>query len=100
MKILLKTISVLTFALIATNCGEKKETDAYGNPIEEKKEAITEATVDPLLAKGQELFEGKGVRLVINQTLRLLVLPLKILQKFTKKKVLALLRLLMAKANL
>ena len=41
MKILLKTISVLTFALIATNCGEKKETDAYGNPIEEKKEATS-----------------------------------------------------------
>ena len=60
MKILLKTISVLTFALIATNCGEKKETDAYGNPVEEKKEATTEATADPLLAKGQELFEGKG----------------------------------------
>lgn len=60
MKILLKTISVLTFALIATNCGEKKETDAYGNPVEEKKEATTETTVDPLLAKGQELFEGKG----------------------------------------
>ncbi len=52
-------LSVFALAIMLTNCGEKKETDAYGNPVEEKKEATTEAA-DPLLAKGQELFEGKG----------------------------------------
>ncbi|WP_445718594.1 c-type cytochrome [Flavobacterium sp.] len=59
MKLILKMLSVFALAIMLTNCGEKKETDAYGNPVEEKKEATTEAA-DPLLAKGQELFEGKG----------------------------------------
>ena len=52
-------LSVFALAITLTNCGEKKETDAYGNPVEEKTETSTEAA-DPLLAKGQELFEGKG----------------------------------------
>ena len=60
MKHILKSFAVFALAILLTNCGEKKETDAYGNPVEEKKEATTEATADPLLAKGQELFEGKG----------------------------------------
>ena len=55
-----KSLKLLTITLIFSNCGEKKETDAYGNPVEEKTEATTETTVDPLFAKGQELFEGKG----------------------------------------
>jgi cytochrome c len=60
MKLILKSFAVFALAISLTNCGEKKETDAYGNPVEEKKDATTEATADPLLAKGQELFEGKG----------------------------------------
>ena len=61
MKILLKTIRILTFALFATNCSEKKETEANGNPVEEKIETSTKNSIDPLIAKGQELFEGKGM---------------------------------------
>ena len=60
MKPIFKSFAVFTLAISLTNCGEKKETDAYGNPVEENSETTTETTVDPLLAKGQELFEGKG----------------------------------------
>ena len=60
MKLIFKSFAVFTLAISLTNCGEKKETDAYGNSVEEKTEVATETTVDPLLAKGQELFEGKG----------------------------------------
>ena len=60
MKLIFKSFAVFTLAISLTNCGEKKETDAYGNPVEEKTEVVTETTVDPLLEKGQELFEGKG----------------------------------------
>ena len=60
MKLILKSLGVLAFGLSLTNCSDKKETDAYGNPVQEKTEVATETTVDPLLAKGQELFEGKG----------------------------------------
>ena len=60
MKLILKSFAVFTLAISLTNCGEKKETDAYGNPVQEKSEVAAEPTVDPLLAKGQELFEGKG----------------------------------------
>ena len=60
MKLILKSFSVFALAISLTNCGEKKETDAYGNPVQEKSEVAAEPTVDPLLAKGQELFEGKG----------------------------------------
>ena len=60
MKLIFKSFAVFTLAISLTNCADKKETDAYGNPIQEKTEVVTETTVDPLLAKGQELFEGKG----------------------------------------
>lgn len=60
MKLILKSLAVFALAISLTNCGEKKETDAYGNPVKEKTEITNETTVDPLLAKGKELFEGKG----------------------------------------
>ena len=59
MKLILKSLAVFALAITLTNCGEKKETDAMGNPVETTTEttdaAQPEATVDPLLAKGQEL---------------------------------------------
>lgn len=60
MKHIFRSLSFFALAITLANCGEKKETDAYGNPIEEKTEVSTETTVDPLFTKGQELFEGKG----------------------------------------
>ncbi|WP_291137230.1 c-type cytochrome [Flavobacterium sp. UBA7663] len=60
MKLIFKSLAIFALTITLTNCGEKKETDTYGNPVEEKTETTTETAVDPLLAKGQELFEGKG----------------------------------------
>lgn len=62
MKNSLKLLLMLTFAIIVTNCGKKTETDALGNPVEPAFEssANVEAIVDPIVVKGQELFEGKG----------------------------------------
>ena len=60
MKLILKSFAVFTLAISLTNCGDKKETDKYGNEVEKNAETTTETSVDPLLAKGQELFEGKG----------------------------------------
>lgn len=60
MKQILKSIVVFALAISVTNCGDKKENDKYGNEVEENTETTTETSVDPLLAKGQELFEGKG----------------------------------------
>ncbi len=60
MKLILKFFSVFALAISLTNCVEKKETDKYGNSVEENTETISETMVDPLFAKGQELFEGKG----------------------------------------
>ncbi|MCL9769536.1 c-type cytochrome [Flavobacterium sp. HXWNR69] len=60
MKQIVKSIVVFALAISVTNCGDKKETDKYGNAVEENTETTTETSVDPLLAKGQELFEGKG----------------------------------------
>lgn len=60
MKLILKSLAVFALAITLTNCSEKKETDSFGNPIDKDATAQPEATVDPLLAKGQELFEGKG----------------------------------------
>ena len=63
MKLVLKSLAVFALAISVSNCGDKKETDAMGNTVEETTEttpAQPETTADPLLAKGQELFEGKG----------------------------------------
>ena len=56
-----KTLVLLTLSLLFLNCNDKKETEANGNPVEEKIETSTKNSIDPLIAKGQELFEGKGM---------------------------------------
>jgi len=60
MKLLLKSLGVFLLAISLTNCYEKKETDKYGNAVEENATLTTETKVDSLIEKGQELFEGKG----------------------------------------
>lgn len=60
MKHILKSLVVFALVFSATNCGKKKETDKYGNVVEENVTLTTETNADPLLAKGKELFEGKG----------------------------------------
>jgi cytochrome c len=49
-------ISAITFSFVS--CGEKKETDPMGNPIEETKTINTALSSEDL---GKELFEGKGM---------------------------------------
>ncbi|EAZ96891.1 cytochrome c552 [Flavobacteria bacterium BAL38] len=68
MKLILKSFVFFIIVFSITSCGEKKETDAYGNPVEEKTETSTKTSVDPLLAKGQELFEGKGTCIACHKT--------------------------------
>lgn len=63
MKTILKSLALFALAISLTNCGEKKETDAMGNTIEETPvvvEETAEEAVDPQLALGAELFKGKG----------------------------------------
>jgi cytochrome c len=49
-------LAVLTLGFIS--CGEKKETDPMGNPIEETKTTTKALSSEEL---GKELFEGKGM---------------------------------------
>jgi cytochrome c len=49
-------LAVLTFGFVS--CGEKKETDPMGNPIEETKVTTTTLSSEDL---GKELFDGKGM---------------------------------------
>lgn len=77
MKTMLKSLALFAFAITLTNCGEKKETDVMGNTTDalenaEKAAADEAATTEPaestadlavanpLIAKGQQIFEGKG----------------------------------------
>lgn len=60
MKFISKSLFILVLAFTITNCSDKKETDKYGNTVEENSIPTAETTIDPLVAKGKELFEGKG----------------------------------------
>jgi len=58
---LLKTFTILAFLIMATNCNKKQETEI--NNVDEQNvdsSPSVEAIVDPILVKGQELFEGQG----------------------------------------
>lgn len=63
MKRILKYLAFFSIAFTVYNCGDKKETDAMGNTVKETNNETagqSETADDPLIAKGQELFEGKG----------------------------------------
>ena len=53
-----KFLCLTVLSLGFVSCGEKKETDPMGNPIEETKTTTTALTSKDL---GKELFEGKGM---------------------------------------
>ena len=57
MKVYFKLLLTLSIGISIISCGEKKETDAMGNPIEQTE---TSANQTPK-ALGKELFEGKGM---------------------------------------
>ena len=57
MKVYFKLLLTLSIGISIISCGEKKETDAMGNAIEQTE---TSANQTPK-ALGKELFEGKGM---------------------------------------
>ncbi|MFB9098718.1 MULTISPECIES: c-type cytochrome [Flavobacterium] len=57
-----KTVMSLTVTatLLLISCGQNKEQENFGKSTEEQTVSITEATPNPLINEGKELFEGKG----------------------------------------
>ena len=57
MKVYFKLLLTLSIVISIISCGEKKETDAMGNPINQAATSVNQ-TPEEL---GKELFEGKGM---------------------------------------
>jgi cytochrome c len=57
MKVYFKFFLIVLFVLNIISCGKKTETDAMGNPIEQKETSVNQTPK----ALGKELFEGKGM---------------------------------------
>jgi cytochrome c len=57
MKVYFKFLIIVLFVLNLISCGKKTETDAMGNPVEQKETSINQTPK----ALGKELFEGKGM---------------------------------------
>jgi cytochrome c len=57
MKVYFKFLLIVSFVLNLISCGEKKETDAIGNPINQAETSVNQTPK----ALGKELFEGKGM---------------------------------------
>ncbi len=57
MKVYFKLLLMLSISINIVSCGEKKETDAMGNPINQAETSVNETPKE----LGKELFEGKGM---------------------------------------
>ena len=57
MKVYFKLLLTLSIGISIISCGEKKETDAMGNPINQAETSVNQ----PPKELGKELFEGKGM---------------------------------------
>jgi cytochrome c len=57
MKVYFKFFLIVLFVLNLISCGKKTETDAMGNPIEQKETSVNQTPK----ALGKEIFEGKGM---------------------------------------
>jgi cytochrome c len=57
MKVYFKLLLSLSIGISIISCGEKKETDAIGNPINQAETSVNQTSK----ALGKELFEGKGM---------------------------------------
>ena len=57
MKVYLKLLLTLSIGISIISCGEKKETDAMGNPINQAETSVNQTPKE----LGKELFEGKGM---------------------------------------
>ena len=57
MNVYFKLLLMLSIGIIIISCGEKKETDAMGNPINQAENSVNQTPKE----LGKELFEGKGM---------------------------------------
>ena len=57
MKVYFKLLLTLSIGISIISCGEKKETDAMENPIEQIETSVNQTPKE----LGKELFEGKGM---------------------------------------
>ena len=57
MKVYFKLLLMLSIGISIISCGEKKETDAMGNPINQAETSVNQTPKE----LGKELFEGKGM---------------------------------------
>ena len=57
MNVYFKLLLTLSIGISIISCGEKKETDAMGNPINQAKTSVNQTPKE----LGKELFEGKGM---------------------------------------
>ena len=57
MNVYFKLLLTLSIGLSIISCGEKKETDAMGNPINQTATSVNQTPKE----LGKELFEGKGM---------------------------------------
>jgi cytochrome c len=57
MNVYFKLLLTLSIGISIISCGEKKETDAMGNPINEAATSVNQTPKE----LGKELFEGKGM---------------------------------------
>lgn len=57
MKVYFKLLLMLSIGISIISCGEKKETDAMGNPINQAENSVNQTPKE----LGKELFEGKGM---------------------------------------
>ena len=57
MKVYFKLLLTLSIGISIISCGEKKETDAMGNPINQAETSVNQTPKE----LGKEIFEGKGM---------------------------------------
>lgn len=57
MKVYFKLLLTLSIGISIISCGEKKETDAMGSPINQAETSVNQTPKE----LGKELFEGKGM---------------------------------------
>jgi cytochrome c len=57
MKVYFKLLLSLSIGISIISCGEKKETDAIGNPINQSETSVNQTSKE----LGKDLFEGKGM---------------------------------------
>jgi cytochrome c len=57
MKVYFKLLLTLSIGISSISCGEKKETDAMGSPINQAETSVNQTPKE----LGKEIFEGKGM---------------------------------------